>query len=172
MEILIPSITDAEKILALSKKYLLYNLNEKDCEKGFIRIAYSKEDIEQIILQKEIVIARDNEKVIGYYLIGKSSNNPALEYQKIKAEALAEKKQIPFNKIGYGCQVCIEEPYRSNGVSKLMIAELQKIIASKYDYLLSTISSNNKASLQNSTKIGWQPIGENESPMFYLFKVI
>lgn len=163
--------SDIDAIQKLNSKYLITHLTDAQKQNGFIRIEYDREDLLQIIVNKEIVIATNEEEIIGYYLVGRKSNKTTLDYQRKKALTLFDTHAIPFDKIGYGCQVCLDEHYRSFGLSKAMMVELKKLLVEKYDYLLSTISADNKVSLQNSTKIGWQLIDEFEKPTFYLYKI-
>lgn len=172
MTIQIPTYDHIDQIRQLNSKYLISHLTDAQRQNGFIRIEYDQDDLQEIIANKEIVIATNGEKVIGYYLIGRKSGKAALDYQKNKANSLFDTLGISFAKIGYGCQVCIDQEYRELGLSKLMLNKLLENVFQKYDYLLSTISSENIVSLQNSTAIGWKPINLLEKPVFYLLKVI
>lgn len=171
IQIILPTNDHLEEIRNLNERFLITHLSDKQIQNGFIRIKYSREELKKIIKSEEVVIAIDTDKVVGYYLIGKKSGNPALNYQKKKAQSLINTHSIQFDKIGYGCQVCISEENRNNGISRKMIEKLINQVANKYDYLLGSISANNKTSLQNSQKIGWTVIDENEIPTFYLLKV-
>jgi hypothetical protein len=105
IQILSPTSENIDKIRSLNNKYLVSRLEEKEKHSGFIRIGYSSEHVQKIIDSKEIVIASDDNKVIGYYLIGRKSDNAALDYQMDKCLTI---DSISSDKIGYGCQVCID----------------------------------------------------------------
>lgn len=166
-----PTYNHIDQILALNSKYLINHLSDTEKQNGFIRIEYDREDLEKIIDHKEIVIAVDNDKVVGYFLVGKKSEKLELELQKVMSLVLHDSGKFEYKRIGFGCQICIEEKYRGNGISKNMVDALKDLVMEKYDYLLSTISSDNKVSLQNSTMVGWYPIDLIEFPRYYLLKV-
>ncbi len=150
---------------------MINHLSDSEKQNGFIRIEYKREDLEKIIDHKEIVIATDNGNVIGYFLVGRESEKSELEFQKKMTLILHDSGKFEYKRIGFGCQICIDEKYRGNGISKTMVDTLKELVMKKYDYLLSTISSDNKVSLQNSTMVGWYPIDLIEFPTYYLLKV-
>ena len=167
----IPTYDHIDQILVLNSKYLITHLNDTQKKSGFVRIEYTEEEIKKIIEHQEIVVAIDNNKVVGYYLVGRKSDSVALDYQKNKAINLFGSHTIQFDKIGYGCQVCIDYTHRNNGLSKNMLLKLVEILDNKYEYLLSIISKENTISLQNSTAIGWTALDSSENPKYYYIKL-
>lgn len=168
----IPTYENIDQIRQLSGKYLIVNLTETQKKNGFIRIEYDRNDLKQIIENKEIVVATNGEKIIGYYLIGRKSDKDALDYQKNKANNLFDTNEIPFAKIGYGCQVCIDEEYRNNGFFAQMLNALSNTVKDKYTHLLCSISNNNVVSMETHAKNGWQFIDEFEITNFYIYSII
>ena len=114
-----PVFSEIAQIIDLNKRHLFTYLNPIQQQNGFVRIEYSLEDLQTIITNKELVIVKNDKDIIGYYLIGKKSDKLTLDYQKNKALDLFESNGIQFDKIGYGCQVCINEKYRKNGLFAL-----------------------------------------------------
>lgn len=170
--ILIPNYENIDEILALNSKYLATHLSEKQRQGGFIRIEYSNNELRKIVEAKEIVIASDNGRVIGYYLIGRKSDNLALNYQKNKALSLFDTRSIKFNNIGYGCQVCIGEEYRNNGIFRKMLSTLTDLVKDKYSHLLCSISDDNVVSLRTHMNNGWQPIDDFETKSFFIYQTL
>jgi L-amino acid N-acyltransferase YncA len=168
--ILLPTHKHINQIRQLNYKYLIDNLTDIQKQNGFVRIAYESENLMEIINNKEIVIALDNNVVVGYYLIGKTSEIPTLNYQKNKAIYLCENHNIPFDSIGYGCQVCIDEEYRNKGLFKSMIENLSAIVGNKYSHLLCSISEDNNVSLKSHTNNGWQLIDSLEKTKFLIYQ--
>lgn len=167
--ILFPTFDNINQIITLNKKYLIGGLTEEQKHKGFIRIEYDKDDLQQIVTNKEIVIATYKEKVIGYYLIGRKSGSAALNYQKSKAVSLFAANEIPFDNIGYGCQVCIDEAFRNNGLFGQMLNALTKLVRNKYSHLLCSVSNDNIVSLKTHTDNGWQTIDKIETTQFLIY---
>ena len=169
MDIHLPTYEYIDQILILNRKYLITQLPDNQKQNGFIRIAYTRDDLAKIIAAREMVIATEQNRVIGYYLIGRKSGDPALDYQKNKARSLFDTHQIPFDKIGYGCQVCIEERYRNNGFFGQMLQALTQMVKTKYSHLLCSVSDDNAVSLQVHINNGWKLIGELEVPRFFIY---
>ena len=90
----IPTYEHIDQIRQLNSKYLITHLTDAQKQNGFIRIEYDRDDLQQIIENKEIVIATNGEQVIGYYLIGRKSGKAALNYQRNKAKSLFDTNEI------------------------------------------------------------------------------
>jgi hypothetical protein len=131
--ILFPTFDNIDQIRSLNDKYLISHLTDVQKQSGFIRIEYDRDDLKQIITHKEIVIATINDKVIGYYLIGRKSGKAALKYQKNKAISFTA-DETSFDNIGYGCQVCIDEAFRNNGLFGEMLIALTNEVKDKYSH--------------------------------------
>lgn len=140
-------------------------------QSGFIRIEYDIDDLQKIITNNEIVIATDKEKVIGYYLIGRKSSKIELNYQKNKAFSLFETTEIPFESIGFGCQVCIDENYRNNGLFGRMLNTLVDGVKEKYSHLLCSVSDDNVISLKTHIGNGWQLLDSFENIKYFIYKI-
>jgi hypothetical protein len=166
----IPTYDHIDQIRQLNSKYLITHLTDAQKQNGFILIKYDQDDLQQIIANKEIVIATNGEKVIGYYLIGRKSGKAALDYQKNKANSLFDTNEIPFSKIGFGCQVCIDDAYRNNGLFGQMLNTLTNQVNNKYSHLLCSVSDDNIVSMKTHITNGWQLIDTFETTKFFIYK--
>lgn len=160
-----------DQIISLNKRYLVTNLPKNKTEKGFIRIEYSEADIREIIRNEEIVVALSVNKVIGYYLIGKKTNKSVLEYQQKESISFALSIKTEPGKLGYGCQVCIDENFRSNGLFHRMLGILSDAVRDKYNYLLCSVSEENPLSLKRHLNNGWQVFRSGESVKFLTYPI-
>lgn len=167
MTIEIPTLEDIKQIRNLNQKYLITHLTDTEKQGGFIRIEYSESELKKIIEAKEIVVAKDENKIVGYYLIGRKSDSVALTYQHNKAKEITWESPIITDKIGYGCQVCIETNYRNSGLFTSMLIELTKNVKNKYAYLLCSVSDDNVISMNAHRNNGWKII-ESAEPTKYL----
>jgi len=165
----LPTYDHIDQIRSLNNRNLFENLTDTQRQNGFVRIAYDRDGLQQIITNNEMVIATVNNEVVGYYLIGRKSGNAALDYQRNKAISLFDTHQIPFDSIGYGCQVCIEEVYRNNGLFGQMLTALNNLVKNKYSYLLCSISADNINSKAKHIANGWHAIDDIVAPGFYLY---
>jgi len=166
MTIQVPTYDHIEEIRELNNKYLITNLTEKEKQNGFLRIEYDQKDLQLIIANEEIIIATNEDKVIGYYLIGRKSGKVALDSQKNIATRLLETYNIPFEQIGYGAQRCVNENYRGNGISYQMLSKLCQVVKFKYPILLGFVSIENVVSLKTNLHDGWKQYESN----FYIFE--
>ena len=165
----IPTYENIPQLLQLNQRYLVTHLTEQQQQGGFVRIAYTSNEIKLIIDAKEIVVAFNGEIVVGYYLIGKKSNKDELHYQKNYASSLFDINQIQFDAIGYACQVCIDAEFRNQDLYKELLLALSKLVKNKYTYFLGIISPENKTSLIVNLKLGWKPLDDFTN--FYLYKI-
>ncbi|MFN8294590.1 MAG: hypothetical protein U0T69_00230 [Chitinophagales bacterium] len=138
---------------------------------GFVRIEYNEEEIKRIIDNNEIVIALDDNNVIAYYLVGKKSESKSLLYQYNKAVDIAKQNNIPIEKIGYGCQVCIDENYRNNRLFSQMLGSITTIINEKYSHLLCSISNENSSSYKSHINNNWHIVDSIEKTQFLIYTI-
>ncbi len=171
INIRLATLQDLQGVLALHEKYLYQNLSDPEKQNGFIKVRYSEDDLRKIIVAQEIVVAIYEYKIVGYFLVGKKSDSPNLLHQKNRASRLANEMVIPFDKVGYGCQICLDMNYRNLGLSRPMVDVLIENVNDKYKILLSTISPENKISIMNSTSVGWHPLNNLEIPNYYIYKL-
>ena len=161
----IPTYNHIDQILALNSKYLINHLSYSEKQNGFIRIKYDKEDLEKIITHKEIVIALDNDKIIGYYLIGRKSENIKLNYQLKKVREIFKHSHL-IEKAGYGAQAIIESKYRGQNLLNLMLYELIELLENKYNILFSSVTKINDNALKAHSKSGYKVLDEDESKYY------
>ena len=124
---LLTNIKNAE----ISEISELLKLNKAGCAKsinGNLSINYSKDAFQRIISNQEITISRLNNKLIGYFLIGKNTNQENLHYQKIKAMEISKMLEIPICEIGYGCQIFIDPFFCAQDYCSKNYARISKII--------------------------------------------
>lgn len=166
-----PEIEHIEQLMILNYKYNYQHLPKDELVRGFIRIPYTYEQFQQLIENKEITIGISKNKIVGYYLIGKHTLNPNLEYQIQKAKQIERIHQIDFERIGYGCQVCIEKDFRNMNLFADMLSILVLLVQYKYDILLCSISDYNPASLRAHQKNNWIFYDKENSTNFLYHKI-
>lgn len=171
ISIVSPTLEYVPEIEDLNYKYLIFNLTEGEKASGFIRIKYDSSDLQKIIFNEEIVIAIDNHKVIAYYLIGRTTGKPELDYQMTKARNLTRSHNVPFDKIGFGCQVCISNTSQNMGLFGKLLFSLTEKIKNKYTDLLCSISDENMISKRAHIKHGWDLIDSIETTSYFKYKI-
>lgn len=166
-----PEVEHIEQLIILNSKYNYQHLSQEELVRGFIRIPYTYEQFQRLIEQKEITVALFNNQVVGYYLVGKHTQNPTLEYQIQKAKQIERIHQIDFERIGYGCQVCIETEFRNMNLFADMLSILVMLVRYKYDILLCSISDYNPASLRAHQKNNWKFYDKENSTNFLYHQI-
>lgn len=159
---------DIDGILSLQEKYLYRNLGEVEREKGFVTTPFTVAQIEEIILQRGLFVATDeNNKVIAYafaaswkyfeqweifnYMV---SRFPNLSYQG--SEITTE------NSFQYG-PVCIDEKYRGSGLLNQLFEEMRIELLKRYPISITFINKINKISQSaHIKKLGWEIVDEFE----------
>lgn len=162
---------DIVQLLALNSKYLYENLSTEERRGGFIRIKFDHAQFLKIIEGREIVVAVVDSKIAGYYLVGRSSENNLLNYQYERAQELESAIGATVDRVGIGCQVCIDVEHRTVVNSKTLLTALTSLIKLKFGYLFGSVSKENISAQRAHAIAGWKLIGENEFSLFYLFDV-
>jgi len=166
-----PTLSQVGQVRLLNDRHLISHLTEAQRQGGFVRVAYNPQHLASIIRNREILVATFGEEQIGYYLVGRTSGNPALDYQKEMAGRVSATKEIPVDKIGYGCQVCIDDAHRANGLFGELFAALVLVVQEKYSHLLCSISVENPVSVKAHLKYGWQLFDTINHTHFFLFEL-
>jgi len=166
MNIKHPDTDDIKQIMQLNSKYFLSNTTDDQIQNGYLGKKYSIEELQQIVADKEIIICTTNNKVIGYYLLGRKDDEDASVYQINKELSLVD----PFSNIAYPTQVCIDEAYRNHGLFGKMLYVLVNSVKDKYTSLFCSISENNIVSIKAHIKNGWQLINTFETRKFFIYK--
>lgn len=160
-----PTYEHIGQILALNNRYLLSRLTDEQKQKGFIRVEYNEEDIRRIIDNQEIVIALNDKSIVGYYLIGRTSQNNGLAYQLEKVTEII-KEPCLIDKVGYGAQAIIETEYRGQNVLNLMLNGLIELLDNKYNILFSSVTKINGNALKAHTKGGYKLLDEDDTKYY------
>ena len=154
---------ELEQIIALSHKNLRKNISEEDQPvSGFITWMYSLELLRQMNAQHPHVIVKDNDKVIGYALVAlkeAGSFHPDLKAMMLHFETFTyHHKNLGEYKYYVMGQICIDHAYRGKGVFSMLYEEHKRLFRSKYDFVVTEISTINKRSMAAHAKTGFKTI--------------
>lgn len=159
---------DIDGILSLQEKYLYRNLSETERKKGFVTTPFTVAQIEEIILQKGMFVATDeNNKVIAYAFAGSWKY---FEQWEIFNLMVSRFQQLSYNgseittenSFQYG-PVCIDEKYRGTGLLNLLFEEMRLELLKRYPISITFINKVNVISeIAHTKKLGWEIIDEFE----------
>lgn len=159
---------DINGILSLQEKYLFSKLSEEDRKSGFVTTPFTIGQIEEIIKQNGIFVAKNEEDIIIAYAFAGSWKY--FEQWEIFNFMVSRFPKLSFNgnkittknSFQYG-PVCIDKNYRGNGVLNLIFEEMRIEFYKKYPISVTFINKVNEISTKAHTKkLGWEIIDEFE----------
>ncbi len=163
-------LKDIDAISKLNKKWLTHNINIIDTSNGFLfGDAFTTKDLEKIILHKEIIVAKLNNNIIGYYLLDNFSKSQILQEHKILvSEFLLSNSKYKNLNISLRMQCVVDLQYQMQGLSKQMFHLLLKQINKKYNLLFATASKANPK-IAAHTSSGWKVLSDTDSLMLLIY---
>lgn len=153
--------TDIQQILMLQSENLENQITSEEAKnQGFVTVVH---DLELLCEMNEVepsVIAKYNEKVVGYCLsmprIFKSKIAVLKPmFEQIDRHSFEGKALKDCNYLIMG-QVCVAKGFRGMGIFDKMYAEMQKRLSTKYDFLITEVASRNIRSLRAHQRVGFE----------------
>jgi hypothetical protein len=163
------SKNDLEGILTLQKRNLPPSLTSDEVQsQGFVTVDHSYDQLEKLNDLEKHVIAKDNEKVIGYLLAMTKQcrfDIPVLlpMFEVFDAVSYNGRKISEHNYLVVG-QVCIAKAYRGQGVLDHCYEAYRQNYSAKYDFAITEIAGTNIRSLKAHKRIGFKEINTYLSP--------
>ena len=155
-------LADIDNLIALNTKWQLAVLNG-DTQKGFVGAAFSKDFFELLIERREVIVAYDNDNMVGYMLSVNHSDAGLLKVHKEEAERLkANGTLAATDNVAVGIQTAVELDYHGTGLISLIRNEFRDLLRDRYQYFFTTISKENVRSFTSATKFGWSVVGGND----------
>ncbi len=163
------SKNDLQGILNLQKQNLAAGLPMDEIQsQGFVTVDHSYEQLEKLNDYEKHVIAKENEKVVGYLLaMTKQSRRdiPVLVpmFELFDTISYNNKKISGYNYLVVG-QVCIDKAWRGKGILDHCYAAYRDYYRTKYDFAITEIAAINLRSLKAHKRIGFKEIKLYTSP--------
>jgi predicted GNAT family N-acyltransferase len=154
---------DLKGILALQKANLTVNLaSEEISSQGFVTVDHTYDQLSNLNDQEKHIIAKDNEKVIGYVLAmteKSKSDIPILipMFNIFRQINFNGKTIAKHNYIVVG-QVCINKSYRGKGIFDNCYAAYREHYKDKYEFAITEIAKTNHRSLNAHKRVGFKEI--------------
>lgn len=161
------SPSDIPGVLQLQEKYLFRNLSPEERKEGFVTTPFTFKQIEEILKENGLFIAKKNDEVIAYIFAGSWKY---FEQWEIFNYMVSRFPQLSFqgreittsNSFQYG-PVCIDKKYRGRGLFNLLFEEMRLEFLKKYPISITFINKINEVSTAAHTrKLGWEVIDEFE----------
>jgi RimJ/RimL family protein N-acetyltransferase len=151
------------QIHQLNQLNLKQNLSEKEKkEEGFVSWLYSMKLLEQMHKLAPSIIVKDEDKVVGYALVTLKEArefHPDLRTMITNLQPLHYNGKLLFTYSFYCMgQICIDKNYRGKGVFNNLYQHHKKIYQTKFDLLITEISTHNPRSQKAHEKVGFKTI--------------
>lgn len=157
--------TDIEGVVALQSVYLVSNMTEEEKASGFVTTPFSVEQLQQVIRQEGLFIAKDNDKIIAYIFAASwdyfsqwpifNHMTPLLPELKFK-----EFKMTDTNTFQYG-PICIDKKYRGKGLINSFFNFMRIHLMKKFPVSITFINKTNIPSQKaHIEKLKWSVLGE------------
>jgi hypothetical protein len=157
--------SDIQGVLALQDLYLVSNMTEEEKTSGFVTTPFTVEQIQEVIRQEGLFIAKDDNKIIGYIFAAGwdyFSQWAIFKYMIPMLPELSFKnfKLTDTNTFQYG-PICIDKKYRGKGLINPFFNFMRIHIMKRFPVGVTFINKTNipsqKAHLE---KLKWAVIGD------------
>jgi ribosomal protein S18 acetylase RimI-like enzyme len=127
---------------------------------GFVTVRHSFELLKQMHEAAPQIIAKDQDKVIGYALVMLKSFEAMIPVLQPMFDRLAT---IPFrnhyvteHRFYVMGQICVQELYRGKGVFDELYQTHKRLLSPAYDLCVTSVSTRNKRSMRAHERVGFQ----------------
>jgi len=146
---------ELEQILSLQKENLPSALSKKEIAKeGFVTIAHSFDLLDAMNKVCPHIIAKEEEKVIGYALCMHPKFGSEIDILKpmFKEISFVLSRGEKYMVMG---QVCIGKAYRKMGLFQKLYKKMQDVIKPDFNCIITEVDALNKRSLNAHLAIGF-----------------
>jgi L-amino acid N-acyltransferase YncA len=158
--------SDISQIMDIQSENQIENLTLSQQKNGYLSIAFTEDEFKAFNDNLCVVVAKEQDKVIGYCCISSAAFNaqfPILDQivRGISAYTIPDTQDMPAeaNTCIYG-PVCIARSHRGKGVlQKLSTRGLEIAKEKGYVYCFSFIAADNERSLQAHRKLSFHTVG-------------
>lgn len=156
---------DIEGVIALQDIYLVSNMTEEEKASGFVTTPFSVEQLQEVIHQEGLFVAKDNNKIIAYIFAASweyFSQWPIFNHMTPLLPELSFKdfSLTAINTFQYG-PICIDKKYRGQGLINpffdFMRIHLMKRFRVNITFINKTNIPSQKAHIE---KLKWNVVGD------------
>jgi len=159
----VTEFSELKGIRKLQEDNLKKNLPGDEAEtEGFVTAEYSIEFLKTLHEAGPSVIAKDNDRVVGYALVAAKSVRHQHELLSDLFNCIDQityhgfvLKNVKYVVVG---QLCIAKNYRGLGLVQQMYQQFKKSLSGEYDCCITDVAENNPRSLKVHLKTGFQVI--------------
>lgn len=155
--------SDLQQILDLQFENLPKNISSQEANsQGFVTVHHEFDLLKKMNQPYPHIVARDDEKIIGYTLVMLRSFEKEIPvlvpmFEQINNTHYNGKKLGEAKYFIMG-QVCIHKNYSGQGVFKGLYEEMKKRMTPYFDYIITEVATRNTRSMRAHEKIGFENI--------------
>lgn len=168
---------DLQQIIRLQQCNLPASISHDEAKKeGFVSVQHDIELLKNISGRYGHVIAKHDDKVVGYALVmlkDAREDIPVLVPMFEQIDGL-EYEGRSFAEISYFVmgQVCIDKNFRGQGIFKGLYAKLRDEMKNDFELVVTEIASRNTRSMQAHEAAGFKRLLQYESPEKELWEIV
>lgn len=159
----VTSTEELLQVLELQQQNLKQHISEEEKkEQGFVTMSYTQNILEAMHEKLPSIIVKEDDRVIGYALAFAIDDNfsyPSLGSMfKIFKNLTWKNKSLRAYRYYLIGQICIDKKYRGKGFMELLYGKHKEIYQSRFDFVITEISTSNLRSLRAHERIGFTTI--------------
>lgn len=152
-------------ILSLQKSNLSQAISEVELQKeGFVTVDHDLELLRKMNDPFPHIIAKENERVIGYTLVMLPDLKNTIEVLKPLfnqiVKIILDGRSLNSRRYFVMGQVCVQKEYRKRGVFRALYEELVLRMKNDFELIVTEVSNKNQRSLAAHLNIGFNTIRE------------
>ena len=150
--------TDKElhQILGLQQKNLFASISDEERkQEGFVTVIHTFDLLKTMNEACPHIIAKDNDKIIGYALCMHPLFSKAVAVLKSMFDEIKAVNPKPSNYIAMG-QICIDKDYRKQGIFRNLYQTMSDSLKPEFDAIITEVDAKNIRSLNAHYAIGFK----------------
>lgn len=150
------NLSELEQIIALQKSNFALSISPKEkIEEGFVTVQHTIELLEKMNHACAHVIAKQEDKVVGYALVMLTSFQNEIEVLVPMFERIDVLIPNGENYVVMG-QICVAKEFRKQGIFRGLYDFYRTEFQNKFDYLVTEVAAMNTRSIQAHEAIGFK----------------
>lgn len=156
------TLDELEQIRTLQLQNSSQNItSEEKLQEGFVTVQHTVALLEQMNTACAHIIAKDEEKVVGFALVMLSSFRNEIEvlipmFERIDSLIPASKSYVIMG------QVCVDKNYRKQGIFRGLYDFYRTQLQQEFDFLITEVGAINLRSMSAHEYIGFKTIDSYE----------
>lgn len=152
----VTEVVELEQIITLQKSNIPLNisLDEKQQE-GFVTVQHTFELLEKMNFACAHIIAKQDDKVVGYALVMESNFRQEIEVLVPMFERIDSLIPLEKNYVVMG-QICVAKAFRKKGIFRGLYDFYKAELQNKFDYLVTEVDAKNSRSMQAHEAVGFK----------------